>query len=197
MAPNGITPRGGARRALALALAALLGAGLLAGCGGDGGSTTTAVPDKEADAEILNRVLSRELAVVDAYPRLLPLLRGADAAMARRFRAQEQEHVDAILKALRGLGAKAEPEEEEIEVEDLKTRADALGFVYEIEGVSIDGGLRAISNLTAPWPRSLMGSIVANQAQHQVLLRRALGAGPLGSIPEAFENGTAPPPGEK
>lgn len=174
---------------------ALLGVGLLAGCGGDGGSTTTAVPDKEADAEVLNRVLARELAAIDAYGQVLPLLRGADTAMAQRFRTQEQEHVDALLKALRGLGAKAEPEDEEIEAEDLKTRDDALGFLYEVESVSIDGGLRAISNLTAPWPRSLMGSIVANQAQHLVLLRRALGAGPLASIPEAFENGTAPPPG--
>jgi len=141
-------------------------------------------------------VLTRELAAVDAYQRVLPLLRGGERAMAERFRAQEQEHVDAILKALRGLGAKSEPEDEEIEREGLGSRADALDFLYEIESVSIDGGLRAISNLTAPWPRSLMGSIVANQAQHLVLLRRALGAGPLDSIPEAFENGTAPPPPE-
>ena len=194
MAPNRITPRGGARRALALG--ALLVAVLLAGCG-SGGSTTTAVPDKEADAEVLNRVLSRELAAVDAYGRVLPLLRGGDRAMAARFRAQEQEHADAILKALRGLGAKSEPEDEEIESDELRTRADALAFLYAVESVSIDGGLRAISNLTAPWPRSLMGSIVANQAQHLVLLRRALGARPLETIPEAFENGTAPPPGEK
>ncbi len=172
----------------------LLGAVLLAGCGGDGGSTTTAVPDKEADAEVLNRVLARELAAIDAYAQVLPLLRGADVAMAEEFRTQEQEHVDALLKALRGLGARSEAEDEEIEAGELKTRADALEFLYEVESVSIDGGLRAISNLTAPWPRSLMGSIVANQAQHLVLLRRALGAGPLASIPEAFENGTAPPP---
>ena len=96
-----------------------------------------------------------------------------------------------------GLGAKSEPEDEEIESDELRTRADALAFLYAVESVSIDGGLRALSNLTAPWPRSLMGSIVANQAQHLVLLRRALGARPLETIPEAFENGTAPPPGEK
>lgn len=184
------------RRALALAgLGALLAASLLAGCGG-GGGTTTVVTDKEADAEVLNRVLSRELAAVDAYSRVLPLL-GGDRAMAARFRAQEQEHADAILKALRGLGARSEPEDEEIESDGLRSRADALDFLYEVESVSIDGGLRAISNLTMPWPRSLMGSIVANQAQRLALLRRALGARPLEAIPEAFENGTAPPPGEK
>lgn len=193
MTGNRITPRGAAPRALALAV---LLAAVLAGCG-SGGSTTTAVPDKEADAEVLNRVLTRELAAIGAYERVLPLLRGADLALARQLRAQEQEHVDAILKALRGLGAEAEPEDEEIEREGLRSRADALGFLYEVEGVSIDNGLRAISNLTAPWPRSLLGSVVANQAQHLVLLRRALGAAPLASVPEAFENGTAPPPDER
>ena len=189
---NRITRRGVAARALVSAAAMLALAS--AGCGG-GGSTTTAVPDKAADAEILNGVLARELAAARAYERMLPRLDGGDLAMARRFRAQEQEHVDAILRALRGLGAKAEPTEEEIEAEGLRTRADVLGFLYEIESVSIGDGLRAIANLTAQ--RSLLGSIVANQAQHLVLLRRALGARPLETVPEAFENGAAPPPGRE
>jgi len=134
--------------------------------------------------------------VARAYDRVLPRLHGADFAMARRFRAQEQEHVDAILRALRGLGASAEPDEdEEIEGEALRTRAEVLDFLYEVESVSIDDGLRAIANLTAQ--RSLLGSIVANQAQHLVLLRRALGAAPPATVPEAFENGSAPPPGKE
>jgi hypothetical protein len=168
----------------------VLGAG---GCGA-GGGTTTAVPDKAADAEILNDVLARQLAAVRAYERTLPLLAGPALVSAREFRAQEQEHVDATIKALRGLGEKAEPEEEEIESEDLKTRADALAFLYEVESASIAYDLRAISHLTAPWPRSLLGSVAANQAQHLVLLRRALGTDVAESVPGAFEDGTSPPP---
>ena len=47
---------------------------------------------------------------------------------------------------------------------------------------------------TSPPPgrASLLGSIAANQAQHLVLLRRALGADAAESIPEAFEDGTTP-----
>jgi rubrerythrin len=168
----------------------------VAGCGG-GGTTTTVVPDKAADAETLNDVLARELAAIRAYERTLPLLHGAILASAREFRASEQEHVDAIVKALRGLGEKTEPEAEEIESEGPKTQADALGFLYEVESVSIAYDLRAISHLTAPWPRSLLGSIAANQAQHLVILRQALGADAAESIPEAFEDGTAPAPSEK
>ncbi len=185
--------RRGRRGAAGFAAALVCVALAAAGCGG-GGSTTTAVPDKAGDAEILNNVLSRELAAVRAYERMLPLLRGPALASAREFRAQEQEHVDAIVKALRGLGEKAEPEEEEIESEGLKTEADALAFLYEVESVSVANDLRAISHLTSPWPRSLLGSIAANQAQHLVLLRRALGADTAESIAEAFEDGTTPAP---
>jgi len=167
----------------------------VAGCGG-GGTTTTAVPDKAGDAEILNNVLTREQAAIRAYERTLPLLRGRALASAREFRAQEQEHANAVVKALRGLGEAAVPVQEEIESEGLKTQADALGFLYEVESVSVANDLRAISHLTSTWPRALLGSIAANQAQHLVLLRRALGADAAESIPGAFEDGTTPAPSE-
>jgi Ferritin-like domain len=187
-----------ARNPITCLLLGLLAASMLlaAGCGG-GGSTTIAVPDKAADAEILNNVLARQLAAVRADERTLPLLSGPALASAREFRASEQEHVDATIKALRGLGEKAEPEEEEIESEGLKTQADALGFLYEVESASIAYDLRAISHLTASWPRSLLGSVATDQAQHLVILRRALGADVAESIPEAFEDGTSPPPSKE
>jgi hypothetical protein len=186
-----------ARRRRGLVAGLLVALAMLgAGCGG-GGTTTTVAVDKAADAETLNNVLARELAAVRAYERTLPLLRGPALASAREFRAQEQEHTNAIVKALRGLGEKAEPEEEEIESEGLKTQADALEFLYEVESVSVAYGLRAISHLTMPWPRALLGSIVANQAQHLVVLRRMLGADAAESIPEAFEDGTSLSPSKE
>jgi len=203
MAPNRITRGGAARRALSLLLLLALAMALLAGCGGDGGdssggSTAEPVRDPAADAETLNIVLARQLAAVGAYDAALPLLRGPVRASAREFRASEQEHADAIVKALRGLGEAAEPEEEEIESsEELKTQADALHFLYEVESVSVAHDLRAISHLTYPWPRALLGAIATNQAQHLVILRRALGADTAESIPEAFEDGTTPDPSEK
>jgi hypothetical protein len=186
--------RSGVRRLLVGVVVGL--ALVVGGCGG-GGTTTTVVPDKAGDAEILNDVLARQLAAVRAYERTLPLLAGSTLISAREFSASEQEHVDATIKALRGLGEKAEPEEEEIESKGLKTQADALGFLYEVESASIAYDLRAISHLTAPWPRSLLGSVAANQAQHLVLLRRALGADSAESIPEAFEDGTSAPPSKE
>lgn len=199
MALNRITRGAVVPRALLLTVLALAATLALASCGGgDGGDSTAAAPaiDKAADAETLNNVLARELAAVRAYERTLPLLRGETRRAAREFRAEEQEHADAVVKALRGLGEPAEPNAEEIESEGLRTQADALAFLYDVESVSVAYDLRAISHLTASWPRALLGSIAANQAQHLVVLRRLLGADAAEQIPEAFEDGTTPDPAE-
>ena len=139
-------------------------------------------------------MLGRQLAAVHAYEAVRGRLSGPDLAVALRFHAQEQEHVDALVKTLRGLGAKAEPEPEEIEPEELKSRKDVLVFLYEVENATVDVELSAISDLTSPWPPALLASIVANQAQHLALLRQKLGADPLGAIPSAFEDGTTAAP---
>lgn len=180
------------RRALLLAAVAALCAAALSACGGGSSSSTEA--EKEGDAKVLNEVLGRQLAAVEAYERVLPRLHGADRAMGAQFRTQEQEHVDATTKTLRGIGGEAEPPAETIEAEDLQTQADGLEFLYEMESATIDHELGAVSKLSDGWIRPLVASMAASQAQHLVLLRRALGATPLAAVPSAFENGEIPAP---
>jgi hypothetical protein len=179
------------RRALLVgALAGLLAAALSA-CGSGESSTAT---DKERDVKVLNEILGRQLAAVEAYGRVLPKLHGADLAAGQQFRAQEQEHVDATTKTLRGIGGESDPPAEKIEASDLRTRADNLEFLYEMESATIDAELNAVSRLTIDWPRPLIASMAANQAQRLVRLRRALGASPQETIPSAFETGETPAP---
>lgn len=176
-------------------LAAVLLALALGACGsggGGGGGTDTVAAEKEADAEILNRVLARQLGAVGAYPPIVEGLRGRARAFALRFRTQEQEHADAVIKAIRGLGASSTDEVEEIDVGEPRTRADRLSFLYEMEGVSLAFELRAITHLEATWPRALLGSIVANRAQHRLQLRELLGVAARRPLPRAFEDGTEP-----
>jgi Ferritin-like domain len=178
-------------------LAALLIAAALAGCGGGGSSTTTATEAasvRSPDADLLDHVLARQEAAVVASAETIPHLSPQLAHMASYFRAQEQEHVDATIKALRGLGSPVEASAEPIAAGDMKSDRERLEFLYAVEGATIDEELSAISKLEASWPRSLLASTAANQAQHLTLLRRELGAGPLRSIPGAFEDGTFPPP---
>lgn len=179
----------------ALAAVAILA---LAGCGGGGGSSP-ALSEKEADADLVDNAIARELATADAYTHGLSLPGGADTALLRELRAQAQEHVDALTKAIRGLGGEVDSEKiaaerEALDYTGVKSRADFLVFAYERESRGVAGDLSEVSKLSAPWPRSLLGSIAANQGQHLVLLRQALGAGPLASVPEPFEAGTTPAP---
>jgi Ferritin-like domain len=181
------------RRALALGAVAAGLVAFLAACGGDEG---TSAVDPEADAAVLNEILGRQQAAVAAYGEALPALRGPELAMARRFRAQEQEHVDATTKTLRGLEEPADPVEETIEAGDLRGDDRALDFLYRLESATIDAELNAVSRLTVGWTRPLLAAMAANQAQRLVLIRRALGAAPLETIPEAFETGETSAPQE-
>jgi hypothetical protein len=192
ISPNRIT-LGGATAVL------LLLAALITGCGsstttGTEAASSQAAPAVSPDGELLDKVLARQEGAVAAYTEVIPHLSPRFADMASYFRAQEQEHIDAVVKALRGIQAPAGTGPEEIEVGELKTDEERLVFLYELEGATIDEELSAISQLEAPWPRSLLASTIADQAQHQTLLRQSLGAGPLASVPVPFENGTAPPP---
>jgi hypothetical protein len=181
------------RRALVLGVVAVGLLTCLAACGdGDGEGST----DREADVGVLNEILARQLAAVDAYGTALPLMRGEQLTLARGFRGQEEEHVDATTKTLRGLDGEADPPAETIEAEGLETPEDALRFLYELESATIDAELNAVARLTIAWPRPLIAAMAANQAQRLVLIRRALGATPAEAVPEAFETGETAAPAE-
>jgi hypothetical protein len=167
-----------------------------AACGGgdDSGGADTAALEREHDVEVLNQILTRQRAAVDAFDRVLPDLRGRALALATSFRSQEQEHIVAVLEALRGLGGAEEAESEEIASGTLQNEADRLRFLYEIESATIEDEIGAIGRLDYGRPRALLAATVANQAQHLVLLRRALGLKPTEWVPSPFENGATPAP---
>lgn len=196
MAANRIMSGGAARRALTALAAVVLAAAALGGCGGDDdGSTATAAAEKEADAEVLNEILARQEAAVRAFEVSFPALhQRANLAAARLFRAQEQAHLDATLKALRGADAEPEPEAEVISAAGRDSEAEFLVFLDEVESATIQAELAAIAKLSEPAARTMLAATVANQAQHLAFLRRALGAGALQAIPTPFESGVVPAP---
>jgi Ferritin-like domain len=177
----------------------------IAGCGGGGGGASggggaaARQSEREADGALVDTAIAREMAIVDAYDHGLSLPGGADTALLRRFRAQDQEHVDALLKTIRGLGGQVDPvkvagEREALDFRGVKTRAAFLALAYELESKGVVGDLDEVARLSAAWPRSILASIATDQAQHLVLLRQALGATPLTSVPAPFETGTTPAP---
>lgn len=182
--------RRGIRRAVAV-LAAVALATLATGCGDDGDPSES---EKAADVEILNAALAQELTAAGAYARGLPLLRGPFAAVGREFRAQAQEHVNAIVKAIRGLGGETEAEAGELDYSGVESQADFLTLVYGLENAALAAYLEAAPRLVTEAPRTLAASLAAGHAQHLVVLRQGLGATPAASASEAFEPGDLPPP---
>jgi hypothetical protein len=211
MAPNRIMWGGATRRGLAAAALIVLLLAALGGCGGSGNSATAdngssgasgrevdapaASRPTSPDADVLGAVLSRQEGAIAAFGHVIPALPPRLAHLAAYFRAQEQEHVDAVLKAMRGAKIPAEPSPEAIDLGEPKTDRDRLVFLYEVESATIEEELSAIGKLETTSIGSLLAATVADQAQHLTLLRQALGAGPLGSVPAPFEAGTTPPPG--
>jgi hypothetical protein len=166
---------------------------VVAGCGRSGHGAATD-SDKASDVEVLNTVLAQELTLVDAYERLLPLLRGQALSVAGQFRGQDQAHVDALTKAIRGVGGETEAEATELEGPGPKTAEEALLVAYEEENAALAQALDAAPHLNTPAPRMLAASLAASHAQHIAALRQLLGDDLAESVPGAFETGDVPPP---
>jgi hypothetical protein len=105
--------------------------------------------------------------------------------LARHLRDQEEEHADGLARALRGLGGRrpARPEQA-----PTPPAGRAFGaFALALENRLIRAYYDAMPRLR-PGLRQPLGSIMACEAQHLVVLREALGRDPL---PRPFETGAA------
>ncbi|MGE5281142.1 MAG: ferritin-like domain-containing protein [Chloroflexota bacterium] len=188
---------GGRRRGASRAVAflAVVFAVALAGCGSSNTPRNSA-SEKAADAAVVNTLLASELTLLRADGASLRAARGPARALLGRLRGQNQAHVDALTKAMRGLGGEVEAEAGALEAEPPRDRREALLLAYEAENAALNDDVVAVTHLQTPAPRALAADIVANHAQHLVLLRQALGAPPAALVPAPFESGEEPPPGE-
>lgn len=183
--------RGFGRAALFLGVVAF--ALLAGGCGRSGHGAETD-SEKAADVEILNGLLTRELTAVAAYEELLPRLDGREAMVAGHLMGQDQAHLDAIAKAIRGVGGEADAEAGGLDAPGPKTPGEALLLAYEEENDSLALALDAPPHLNTAAPRVLASALAVSHAQHLVVLRRLLGVPLAAAVPRAFEDGAEPPP---
>lgn len=187
--------RRGIRRAVfffALLVAALAVA--LAGCGKSGKGAATD-SEKAADVELLNGLLSHELTLLDAYAATGAALHGRALAVAREFRGQGLAHVDAIEKAIRGLGGEADAEAGSFEPSNPRSRPEALELLYAEENAALGLAVEAAPHMEKAAPSNLAVALAANHAEHLAVLRQALGASLAGAVPVPLETGSVPPPG--
>lgn len=158
-------------------------------------SVRDAFADSGADGEILAGAIHIEQVAVLAYGAAIDsgLLTPAFAKVARRFRDHEQEHADALTTALTDLGG--EPPEKAT-AEDIDAVAEGLGearsqrdlasFAIELELAAVAAYHDAQRKLVDAKLLQTSASIMANEAQHLVVLRQAVKRDP---VPSAFETG--------
>lgn len=166
---------------------------LLCGCGRPGQGAKTD-EDKASDVAHLNDFLERELTVLEAYEQVLPLLEGRALEVARRFQGQGQAHLDAITKAVRGIGGETDAEADELEPPLPKTERDALLLLYEAENGALELTLDSVPHILTTAASRLSAALAGSHAQHVAVFRQLLGTGLAASVPEPFENGDEPPP---
>ena len=152
--------------------------------------------DGNGDAPIMAKAINLERVTIIAYDSVLAggLLTPALSGVLRRFRAQEQEHADALITSLTSLGGipPAPPKgvadvDKVVEgLRDVRTRADVLSFLIELETAGVAAYFDAHAKLGEAKLLQLGASIMANEGQHLAVLRRASGQEP---VPNAFETG--------
>jgi Ferritin-like domain len=180
----------------ALTLVTLMAALAATGCGRSGHGAETD-PDKASDVAILNAALAREQTAAEAYRRGLSRLSGSMAVVGRRLRAAEQEYIDALTKAIRGLGGETDEGAAELDPAGFRNRTDFLLLAYRLENAALAYYVDAAPQLIAAVPRTLATTLAVGHAQHLVVLRQGLGEGPAASVPDAFEVGETPPPSDQ
>ena len=165
----------------------------LAGCGEKGNPAGRS--EREHDVEVLNVAIGQEQALADAYKRAAAFVHDPEIrAVMRTYAAQELEHIDGWTKAMRGLDGEVEAEAEELDYGGIETEEDYLRFAYDVTSTDLTHFLEDVTQLSTSAPQSFAASIAANEAQHLVVLRQALGADLLEAVPEAFDTGEVPPP---
>lgn len=165
------------RRTLLKASAAGLGGmatTALAGCGAV--HRVSATPRARAqDAALLNGVLAIEQRAIAAYTAAAPLLDGFGQKMAGQFLLQELLHAGVLRKLVADVHGKAHDPLGHYDLGRPKDRGHLLALLHELERAQIAAYLHAIPRVSSPFLRQQLASIMANDAQHVVVLRAAQG----------------------
>jgi Ferritin-like domain len=149
--------------------ALLLTAVSLAACG-DRGHGAETDPEKGSDAAILNQALTRELTLLRLYTEGDRLLRRGQRPLGRSLRAEQQEYVDAIVKAIRGLGGEMEAEAEEVDLGKVSGAEAFLALADEAEEAAVEFYVGEAPHLYTPAPRTLDAWLAAGHGGHLGML---------------------------
>jgi len=158
-------------------------------------SVRNAFAASSGDAELLESAIRLERIAVLAYDAGLDsgLLSAGFTKVARRFRDHEQEHADQLTTALTDLGGTEPPAPGAKDlasvakgIGDVKSQRDVVNVAIELELAAVAAYYEAQKKFVDAKLLQAGASIMANEAQHLVVLRQAVKRDP---VPNAFETG--------
>jgi rubrerythrin len=150
-----------------LASATGAGAVLLSGCGGARPRPRTApVLPQHSDVELINAALAVEQRAIALYEPSVPLLTGVAKQAASLFLGQELEHAGELRKLVTQAGSRPHNPKPHYDFGSPRGPRHLMTLLHELERQQIAAYLWAIPRLSSPELRQILGSIMANDAQH-------------------------------
>jgi rubrerythrin len=159
-------------------------------------SVRNAFAESGSDEKVLQKAITLERVAVLAYDTIIGggMLEGRIERLARLLRGHEQQHADALTKAVTDLGGTPPPAPSGLEDVDavvrglgnVATQADFLRFAIELETAAVAAYYDAQPKLVEAKLLQTSASIMASEGQHLVLLRQAARRQP---VPDALETG--------
>ncbi len=182
--------------------AALLGGGL-----GALSFAPEALADGPTDAELLVDLLHAELLLAFAYRQALQstVLSSRERVVLERLHSQELAHITALAAALKHLGGTPPPEPSDpgtadrqlaahhvsVKLASITDEAGWFGLLVDLEHVVEGAYYKALADLHDPALQHTAAQILANEAQHEVMLVRLRHPGDIKEIvPSSLVQGT-------
>jgi bacterioferritin (cytochrome b1) len=136
---------------------------------------------RNADVEILNRLLDVEYRAIAAYTAVIPLLTLHVKDAAKQFLSHELTHAGELYSLIRQADGIADKQRPNYDLGSPRTRKDILELLHSVEQQQISGYVDAIPNVSPGSVRAALAAILASDAQHVTVVRLALRLEPLPS----------------
>jgi hypothetical protein len=156
---------------------ALVAGGIVAACGSSP-STAKEAPKlskaEDADLEILNLALTAEYLAVDAYTRATGSRQFSGIAQSTMltFKQQEQQHVDALISAIKGMdGTPAEKPRFTYPSGTFSSPASIISLALAAEAAFVGAYLGVIPQLSTPDLKQSAATIGFTEGEHRVTIR--------------------------
>jgi hypothetical protein len=154
----------------------------LAACGGSSKRPdvrSIPAPARDADVTILNGLLDLAQRTTTAYTACVPLFSGHLHDAGKQFLNQDLAHAGELYRLIKQAGGEPNKPLASYDLGKPRSRTDLVRLLHQLERDMVAHYLQALPSLSPGSVRAAVASMMANDAQHIVVLRIALRLPPI------------------